>query len=469
MNKGAIVATIDGVEKVLYEPLDHAVKFHASTAPNLLALGTRGTGKSLMLRWDAIIRCLMVPNFRALIVRRTMPELRRSHLAYIDYEMRMLGGVFLNTTFTARFPNGSTLVFAHCETEADVMNFLSSEYGFIGFDELSTFTLDQFLKISAAARAPLDAGYTAFVRAGSNPIGIGADWMYSWFVDKDVHLDDYPDYLPDEFEMQFSTLEDNPTLDATAYRARLKNLPEHMRRGWLLGERVTEGMYFSDFRKRTEEGNPWHVIDEIPSWKGEPIYAHPWLNVYRAVDWGYYPDPAVCLWFAVLPNKRTIVFKEMTWRRTLANKVAEDIKKASEGMHIVETFCDPTMEIKEGQEYSIGEIFEQNGVPVTASVNDRVLYGYSIHQYLNTLIDGLPQAQIVKGLGGFGCPQLIQTIPQMRTHPHDPSKLADGNDHYVVAFAYFCMGMAQPSKDPAQPPTHRWMMPKRKSKSMATC
>lgn len=449
-----------GDPMVLYATWPHQQRFHEATAPNVLALGTRGTGKSLMLRWDAIIRCLMIPNFRALIIRRTMPELRRSHLAYIDKEMKQLGGVFLHTTNTAKFENGSTLVFAHCETEADVMNFLSSEYGFIGFDELSTFTLEQFLKISAAARAPLEAGYVAVVRAGSNPLGVGADWMYSWFVDKDVRLEDFPDYLPDDFEMQFSTLDDNPSLDAEQYRGRLKNLPEHVRRAWLDGERVVEGMYFADFYK-TKEGQPWHVIKNLPSWKGESILDVSWISIYRAIDWGYSPDPAVCLWIAVLPNKRAIVFKERHWKRTLVKQVARDIKQDSEGMHIVESFCDPTMLIKEGQEYSIGELFEQNGIPVTASKNDRALFGYSIHEHLNTLIDGRPQVQIIE----HGCPDLIRTFPQLRTDPVDPSKIADGNDHWVVSLAYFCMGQPVPTKDPDNSTTPHWMRPKRKARN----
>jgi hypothetical protein len=389
-----------------------------------------------------------------------MPELRRSHLVYIEREMKELGGIFLHTTFTAKFPNGSSLVFAHCETDADVMNFLSSEYGFIGFDELSTFTLEQFLKISAAARAPLDAGYMAVVRAGSNPLGVGQDWMYSWFVDKDVRLEDYPDYLPDDFEVQHSTLEDNPSLDAQKYRVRLKNLPEHVRRAWLNGERIREGMYFIDFMKRTEDGAPWHVIDEIPMWEGKPIFEYEWFHVYRAIDWGYAPDPAVCLWITVLPNKRAIVFKERTWRRTLAKDVALAILAESKDMKVLESFCDPVMNIKEGQDYSIGEIFERNGVPVTAAINDRILYGYSVNEYLNTLIDEKPQVQILSGGQGLGCPELIRTIPMLRTDDHDPRKLGDGNDHYAVALAYFCMGLAAPSHAPHVSTLPRWMRPK---------
>lgn len=461
------------VELYRPDPKLHQPEFHASECPNLLALGPRGTGKSTQLRFDAILRCLMIPNFRALILRRTMPELRESHLNYIEREMKLLGGEFLKTTFTAHFPNGSTISFRHCETEADVLNFLSAQYGLIVFDELSTFSLKMFLMISAACRAPADAGYQAVVRAGSNPLGEGADWMYAWFVDHTVDPEDYPEYNPADYQMIFSRLEDNDHLDVKAYRAKLANLPEHVRRAWLDGERVDEGAYFSDFckQKLVHVGDddmqlvPWHTVSTLPKWRDEdgqerPILDFKWFNIYRAIDWGYDPDPAVCLWIAMLPNKRAIVFMERTWKRTLAKDVALDIKRESRGMRITESFCDPTMNMKDGQDYSIGEIFEQNGVPVTPMKNDRALFGYAVHEYLNTLIDGRPQLQIVDAKTVYGCPKLIQTLPQLRRDPNHPERIGDGNDHYVVALAYFCMGMAVPSRSRSTVSVPRWMQPK---------
>jgi hypothetical protein len=137
-----------GEFETIYEPETHPrcnqLAFHTSDAPNLLALGTRGTGKSKVLRWDAILRCLAFPNFRALILRRKIPELRTSHLAFIDQEMFNLGGekngfVYLSTVMEAKFPNGSVLKFSHCEKLADVMNYLSSASG--GSSALTSFDL----------------------------------------------------------------------------------------------------------------------------------------------------------------------------------------------------------------------------------------------------------------------------------------------------------------------------------------
>lgn len=452
------VEQTDGSTIEVYSPYSYQRDFHSSVTPNVLALGTRNTGKSLMLRMDAIMRCLMIPNFRALILRRTMPELRQSHLTDIPIEMQKLGcGHYVESPNpTAKFDNGSLIFFRHCETQADILDFLSAQYGSIGFDELSTFERDQFLMISGAARAPKDAPYQAVVRAGSNPLGPGADWMYDWFIDKTVNLEDFPDYKPEDFEMQFSRLEQNLSADVEAYTARLRNMPAHVRKAWLEGERVDEGAYFSDFR-RTKNGEPWHVIDEVPLWQGQQLFNLPWINIFRAVDWGYHPDPAVCLWIAVLPNGMAIVFKEKSWKSTLAADVAADIKRESDGMRIAETFCDPTMALKTGANYSISELFEQNGVPLTPALNDRILYGYSVHNYLNTIIDQRPQLQIVAPSGYYGCKDLIRTLPLQQMDKNDPRKLANGNDHWVVALAYFCMGNAPASQNPRVSSVPFWM------------
>ena len=211
---------------------------------------------------------------------------------------------------------------------------------------------------------------------------------------------------------------------------------------------------------------PWHELDDIPTLDGQPIINYQWMNIYRSMDWGYFPDPAVCLWTAVLPNKRSIVFKERTWKKTLAEDVAKDIKKESYGMHIVETFCDPTMDIKSGETaFSIRDIFERNGIPLTLSINRRDLLGYAIHQYLNNIIDNRPQLQIVKGMGPVGCPNLIRTLPEMRMDPTDATKMAAGDDHWVIALAYFCAGSAAPSQNPVQTQTPQWMRPKQKRRT----
>jgi phage terminase large subunit len=463
----------DGTVKVLYEALPHQVPYHESTLPNLIMVGPRGTGKSVCARYDAHMRAMQVPRFRYLIMRRTMPELKRSHLQYVNDEMRQLGGDFHNTDSIARYPNGSLGYYGHCDSPNDTMKYLSSEYDLVIADEITTFTGDLILKMASCARVPRDSGRVAMFRGGTNPLGIGAEFVRKYFVDKNVSAEENPDYLPDEWGILTHKLSDNTYLDVDQYRKRLQALPEHVRRAWLEGEWVVEGAYFTDFRP-FKDGEPWHVISQAPTWATPQgrisVLSAPWVNIYRAIDWGYAPDPAVCLWIAVLPNKRAIVFKERHWKETLAADVAQQIKRASEGMRVVETFCDPTMMINDGKgAYGIGEIFEQHGVPLTPSTNKRDLYGYAIHNYLNTLIDAgdgsgpAPQLQIMAESGIYGAPNLIRTIPSIQIGSPDPNKMANGNDHWVVALAYFAMSQAAPSRDPESTAVgglRPWQVPK---------
>jgi hypothetical protein len=466
------IALVDesGAERVLYEPYDYQRPWHESNARNFLAWGTRGTGKSRFLRWHAIILCLMFPYFKALIVRRTMPQLQKSHLMpdLIPYEMEMLGGRFVQKPPVAHFPNGSTITFGHVEQEKDALDYLSSEYGFIGFDELSTFTLDQFLNVSSAARAPKNAPYVAVVRAGSNPLGIGAKWMRDWFITHNVDYSTYEDYNPDDYEAVFSELSQNLSINKAEYEARLKNLPPHVRRAWLKGEFIDEGSYFTDFLPTRENDNgekkPWHVIQEMPKMPGgENPLDVPWLNIYRSFDWGYYPDPAVCHWTIVMPNGWEIVFKEKTWSKTLAADVAKDIVHLSQGMRIIETFADPSCFAKRGEtDFSVGDIIQQNGVPLRMSTNDRALYGYAINDHLNTIIEDKPKLRILDKMGSLGCPELIRSLPEMQVDPKDANKVKEGDDHWVASLAYLCIGTPAASRDPRKSSIPRWMQPRRR-------
>src|SRR4051812_27973296 len=102
----------------LYTPTIKGAEFHELTIPNAILEGPRGTGKSIILRNDAHIHAMACPGLAYLIVRRTMPELRKSHLRFIEREMKRLGGYFNKTESIAYYPNGSLGYYGHCETEA---------------------------------------------------------------------------------------------------------------------------------------------------------------------------------------------------------------------------------------------------------------------------------------------------------------------------------------------------------------
>jgi hypothetical protein len=107
-------------------------------------------------------------------------------------------------------------------------------------------------------------------------------------------------------------------------------------------------------------------------------------------------------------------------------------------MRVIETLCDPTMfDGSEATGSSVGDNFEINRIPLTPSKNNRSAAGFAIHEWLGTVLpDGKPKLQIYAP----GCPQLVKTLPEMEIDRNNPERIKDGNDHYVISLAYFCMG-----------------------------
>lgn len=444
-----------------YRPTPKQREFHECAAINCILEGSRGTGKSVAIRNDAHMRAMAVPGLAYLIIRRTMPELRKTHIRFIAAEMKKLGGFYNKTEGIAYYPNGSLGYFAHCEGEEDVMKLLSSEFAVIYFDEITTFSQEQITKIATCARVPEGSGLIALIRGGTNPIGIGADYVRTYYITKDPDPLEDPDYNPADYVAIKTRLEDNKHIDAEQYRKRFSGLPAHVRQAWLDGEWALEGAYFMDFRPNVQAADgtvlEWHVISRMPQVEGKNFREVPWLRVYRAVDWGFFPDPAVCLWIVILPNGREVVFMEEDWNSTTAKQVAGEVKEASEGMRIAESFCDPMMFANsDATGHSVGDIFEMNGIPLTKSKNDRAAAGYAIHEHLNTILDdGFPKMVFHKS-----CKKLIKTLPTLRMDKNDANKIADGNDHWTICVAYYCMTHTGASVAPNQTYTPRWMKPK---------
>lgn len=199
------------------------------------------------------------------------------------------------------------------------------------------------------------------------------------------------------------------------------------------------------------------------AWKHDPS-----VQIYRGFDLGFSPDPAYCVWIAHVGN-RYIAFKEKYWHKTIAVDIAKDMVEESKGMRISMTYCDPVMSIKTAADVrSIQDIFEDNGVPMEASINNREHYAHAVHTALQEEVaPGVPKLQILAKNGpNMGCPYLIKTIPQMRYDPKHPLRMADSkNDHGVIALAYFLIssGASERKSVSTLYKLPKWMRPKDKA------
>jgi predicted phage terminase large subunit-like protein len=133
--------------------------------------GAAGGGKSDALLCAAL-RWVHEPNFRAILFRRTFPELERS---LIDRSRRYFRGraTYNESRHVWEFPSGARIFFGYLEADEDVHLYQSAEYSYIAFDELTHFSEAQFRYMLSRARGSNHIR----IRAGTNPGGIGHDWV----------------------------------------------------------------------------------------------------------------------------------------------------------------------------------------------------------------------------------------------------------------------------------------------------
>jgi hypothetical protein len=462
----------------MYAAWPKQVEFHQSPITNLLAVGSRGSGKSLMLRMDAHMRALSVPGCRIILIRKTMRQLEESHLLNIREEMSMIWGQsdkgYNGSTYRCDYPNGSKLFFSYVGNSGDALNLLSAEFLAAYYDELSVIPWDYFTKLNASVRVagPLkDMGLQAVVRAATNPLGPSAADVMRYFVNKDFEWgsDEAEYYNPEDWGHIQINMEDNPDLDMEQYRRRFANAPEHIKAAWLRGEYMEANTLFKFIPFKYEDGvkKPYHVINELDI---DNLVKK--ARIYRCYDHGYDPDPAYCAWVAHLGH-RYIVFHEKKWNGKVASEIAQSIKQEDEMLgveRVAATYCDPSMDIHTGHDVrTLVGIFGDCGIPMEPSVNNREHFAAVIHSALAEEGEpDVPRVQFYQSpIGHGGCPYLIRALPMMHFDEKHPLKLADHvHDHPVVALAYFLMSH---SADEQKSFTYRilpkWMRPRKQDTS----
>lgn len=277
--------------------------------------GAAGGGKS-----DAILMAALeyvhVENYAALLLRKTYSDLSQPG-ALMDRAREWLSGTDAhwsekNKTYT--FPSGATLTFGYLESEADKFRYQSSEFQFIGFDELSQFTETQYTYLFSRLRKLAGSPVPIRMRAGSNPGGVGGLWVKDRFIPEDFTPEKAMEakvFLKENVDEETGTkkvryfvparMDDNPFIDRDEYDRTLRELDPvtraQLRRGdwnitlkgdilymWSEAHTVISWSQF-----KSAFGIPLEAPNQIP--------AHWLLSVYQ--DWGTTrAHPCVTGWFA---------------------------------------------------------------------------------------------------------------------------------------------------------------------------
>jgi len=438
----AATAKRGGAREWLYVPTPKQVEFHETTRKirRVLYGGQAGPGKSHALRWGLYRDCLTIPNLNCLLLRRTFKQLEGTHLLAMEREDRLIKSVYTTGDKRMTFANGSIIQAGHCETTADAMNYLSTEYDRIAFDELVTFDRDPSLEIMSRARTSkpaVRAAGGAQVWCGTNPGGRGAMWVKDFFIDRTVDLSEFPKYRPERYGFVEATLDDNPYI-TEEYRQDLEDLPEMRKRQLLYGDwNAFEGQFFAEWRSDV------HARDVA-------LPAH--VEHFAGMDWGF-NAPGCVLWFACLPDGQLHVRWEYKFKGRSAEVVASEIKKITLALGIKKlryVAADPAMWAKTGagKGESIAETLVRKGLPMRKSDNDRFNGWNRVHEWLRLDERETPWLTV-----GPDCTYLVRTLPAMVSDDHDPEDIdTTKDDHAVDALRYGLMSRPSPTRLAGPPP-----------------
>lgn len=167
-------------------PFPQQIQFLRLAEQDVFYGGGAGGGKSIALL-IAAAQFLEVPGYTALVLRRTYAELSLPG-ALMDVAnswwpqyRRKDGKEYWFPTENGQAP--ARLVFGFLETSKDLDRYQSSEFHYIGIDEVTEFAEADFAFMWSRLRNP-PKGVPLRMRCASNPNGIGRLWVKKRYVDK---------------------------------------------------------------------------------------------------------------------------------------------------------------------------------------------------------------------------------------------------------------------------------------------
>lgn len=402
--------------------------FLAAPETDVLYGGAAGGGKSYAMIVDPLRYCHL-KDHRALILRKSMPELRE----LIDksrelYPQAFPGARYKETEKIWTFPSGAKVEFGFLEKDSDVYRYQGQAFSWIGFDEITHLATEFPWNYLASRLRTTNSEIVPYMRATANPGGVGHGWVKKRYVEPSEP--GKPFMGDDGINRRFipAKLHDNPYLTRDGrYEKMLESLPEVHRRRLLQGDwDVNEGSAFPEFNRGL------HVIDQFD------IPTH-WNRV-KAIDYGY-SAPSCVLWAAIDPEDGTIIiYRELYERHLTAEQLGERIREMERNdFRSIPGVLDTAAWNKTGYTGpTIGEILTRPPFnnKLRWSDKNRIAGKVQIHEHLKVAEKSKrPRLQIFST-----CSNLIaelSSIPLSKTNSEDVDTKAD--DHAYDALRYLIM------------------------------
>ncbi len=426
-----------------YRPFPRQEEFHRCGAKYRLFGGAAGPGKTKALLWEAIAQALRYDGVDTLLLRRTFPELEASLLTYFRRDVpRELYRSYNDSKHVVTWRNGSTTRFGYSQSENDVYQYQGAEFLFIGIDELTLFTLNQWQFLTSRNRCPVPGTFPNMAGA-TNPGNIGHAWVKALWIERKpaAGMERPEQYDPADYAFIRATVRDNPIYAHDQnYLKTLRALPRHLRQAFLEGDwNVFAGQYFDVFDLARHVG------------RAEQLPLERWWPRWISVDWGFH-HPAAVYWHtsrpggSVAPAGCTVTYREFVQNQLSPRMLAQAIAERSAGERIHEVWLSPDAFAQRTSEASIaeqmGDVLAAAGLPRPAPADDDRVGGWMLMYQL------LESGQWIIA---DSCRQLIACLPTLtRDGTHVEDVLKTEGDDPADAARYGLKSRLQPGRPPLE-------------------
>lgn len=409
--------------------------------------GSASPGKSTAIRWQAHKDCLKFAGLRVLILRNTFPELQRTHLDLILFDLPSSYGKYNQQKHTYYYRNGSILEFGYIDSDKDFDKYLSANYDIIMFDEGTTINIKHYILLRSRLRASI-SGFIPYMVVVSNPGSKYHRYYKSYFYTQTFE-DDFPELIGDTgyntnkilyiqayvFDNQEYILKDPEIIN------RLNSLPKEQRKRFLEGSwDINVGSYY-DFNENIHVINPFEIPADWP--------------VIADIDYG---RTSACVFIAVSPDGNFYAFAEWTVKGGTHSTRSLDfynfLQKNKIDISKVNLWADVNFFYRKKDEDKSkppSDYFKKYGIDpkrlsktrdlnkdVTWRINCNFYIAELLHYKYGTIVDENGEKKeelIIKPklyIFRKKCPNLIKTLPDLVASDHNPDDIEkDENlDHW---------------------------------------
>ena len=390
-------------ENIIFEPnKGPQTEFLAASEREVFYGGARGGGKSYAMLVDPLRYCHK-ENHRALLLRRSMPELRDM----INHSQRLYPKAFPGAKWREqekewRFASGARIEFGYAENLTDVLRYQGQSYTWIGIDELPQYPTPEIYNFLRSSLRSVDPEIPVYMRSTGNPGNVGSMWVKEMFVD--------PAQPNTKFDVLIDTIAGQKKITRRFIPAKLQDNPYLTQ---------TDDYLVKHIAKPFEIPKNWHR--------------------FRACDWGYSSHSCV-LWIAIDFDNNLWVYRELYIKRMTADVFAKKVLDLEHGEYIRYGVLDSSTWARRGDVGpSIAETMIREGCrwrPSDRSPRSRINGKLELHKRLsfdkNT---GEPKLKIFDT-----CRNLLRTFPLLPTDKNNPEDVdTDVEDHAYDALRYGCM------------------------------